>query len=227
VVTSPDLNQDIIGTKHYRIIPSRYPPIQIFEDLVDPDELEILCEIEGLTNERIREEVGQIALVKPEDRVTGSGSTPVMAAFTHIGFPSRFTDGRYGIYYAGLRLKTAQEESKFHRERFLLDTAEPSCNLEMRCYIGKISLPLHDIRNKEFIQYHSPDLNSYPLCQAFAAQLRESNSAGIYYNSVRDSEGECIALFKPISSTTVQQSTHFIYHFNGKEIDTISKVEQI
>src|SRR5690349_11222276 len=87
-----------------RIIPSVYPSINFFEDLVDASEMETLWEIESLTNERIRQEVGDLFLVPPEDRVSGPGSSVVMAAFTHIGKPSRFTDGSYGVYYASLSL---------------------------------------------------------------------------------------------------------------------------
>ena len=43
------------GQTHYRIIPSTYPPINFFEDLVDPAEMEILWEIESLTNERLQQ----------------------------------------------------------------------------------------------------------------------------------------------------------------------------
>ena len=52
--------------KTYRIIPSRFPPIGIFEDLVDADELETLFAIEALTNDRLRAEAGDLNLV-PKD----------------------------------------------------------------------------------------------------------------------------------------------------------------
>src|SRR6185312_7303050 len=91
---------NLIGQKHFRIIPSIYPPINFFEDLVDPSEMQIVWEIEGLTNERLRQEVGDLFLVAPEDRVSGPASSVVMAAFTHISKPTRFSDGSYGVYYA-------------------------------------------------------------------------------------------------------------------------------
>lgn len=90
----------------YRIIPSVYPPINFFEDLVDPSEMEILWEIEHLTNERLRQEAGDIFLVPTEDRISGPDASIVMAAFTHTGKASRFTDGSFGIYYAGLSKET-------------------------------------------------------------------------------------------------------------------------
>src|SRR5580700_11430212 len=82
---------DLPNQKYYRIIPSAYPPINFFEDLVDPSEVQTLWEIEGLTN---------IFLVAPEDRISGEGSSLIMNAFTHLS-STRFSDGSYGVYYAG------------------------------------------------------------------------------------------------------------------------------
>ena len=108
----------------YRIVSSEFPPINFFETLVEPGLMEELFYLEGLTNDRLRDAVGAIALVDPEDRVSGPGSSPVMAAFTHIGVESRFSDGSFGVYYAAKSLRTAIEETKFHRARFLAYTRE-------------------------------------------------------------------------------------------------------
>ena len=68
----------------WRIIPSRFPPIELFERVSDPGDLEAIYELESLTNPRLRDEVGDIRLVPPEDRVSGPGSSAIMAAFTHL-----------------------------------------------------------------------------------------------------------------------------------------------
>jgi len=53
--------------KAYRIVSSRYPPIGVFEGVTDPADLEIIYDIESLTNPRLRDEMGQISLVHPDD----------------------------------------------------------------------------------------------------------------------------------------------------------------
>ena len=69
----------------WRIIASRYPPINLFERLTaDTAVWDALMALEQLTNPRVRDEVGDIALVPPDDRVSGPGASYVMAAFTHI-----------------------------------------------------------------------------------------------------------------------------------------------
>jgi len=52
--------RDLSGRRQYRIIPSRFPPIEVFESLADADELEILYAIEGLSNDRLRAAAGDL-----------------------------------------------------------------------------------------------------------------------------------------------------------------------
>ena len=219
--------KNLHGIKQYRIVPSRYPPVDLFESLVSPEELDTLFEIESMTNDRLREEVGEIERVAVAERLTGPGASPVMAAFTHIGNPSRFSDGSYGVYYAGMSIETAILETRFHKERFLSMTNEPACELEMRCYVGTIQLPLHDIRGKAYKKYQSADISTYPQCQRFASDMKKTGSAGLYYKSVRDPDGACIAAFKPIAISPVRQGKHYLYKWNGLRIANVLEVKSV
>ncbi|MFV0277132.1 MAG: RES family NAD+ phosphorylase, partial [Parahaliea sp.] len=115
-----------VKAKTYRLIPTRFPSIQLFEDLLDPAELEAAYALESLTNDRLQDEAGNITLVPEDERVVGPGTSAIMAAFTHIGYPSRFSDGSFGVYYAGLELDTALAESRYSQTRRLTATAEPA-----------------------------------------------------------------------------------------------------
>ncbi|GAB3372590.1 RES family NAD+ phosphorylase [Azotobacter armeniacus] len=189
------MDQVIPAWQAHRLVASHFPPISVFEDTLDPADLEIAFKIEALTNDRLREEAGEINLVVPEDRVSGSGSRPVMAAFTHIGSPSRFTDGSYGVYYAADSLEAAIAETQFHRARFLSATNQPSLELTMRCYLSEIARPLVDIRASDPGLYN-PDPQHYGPAQIFAAQLRLEGIWGLLYGCVRRSGAECVALFR-------------------------------
>lgn len=199
----------------YRIIPSHYPPIDLFERIYDPEDLELAFEIEAMTNERLLDQTGDIQRVAPEDRVTGPGSSPVMAAFTHLGFGSRFANQEFGVYYAGDSLEAAVAETVFHKERELAAAGEASIELTMRAYTGKVALALHDIRGPEFRRYHVPDPDSYGESQAFAAQWRSKGANGFLYRSVRHPGGECIAAFKPKAVTIPVQGPHLKYFWDG------------
>jgi hypothetical protein len=207
------------GQKQFRIIPSVYPPINFFEDLVDPSEMETLWEIESLTNERIRQEVGDIFLVPAHDRISGPGSSIVMAAFTHIGKASRFTDGSFGVYYASLSLETAIRETVYHRELFLKATQQESCELTMRLYEGKIIKPLHDLKEPKFKLYHEPQ--DYTESQRFGKTLRSEKSWGVLYKSVRHKTGDCIAVFRPPAISIPKPVSHLRYLWNGEKITEV------
>jgi hypothetical protein len=200
----------------YRIVASAFPPINFFETLVEPELMEELFYIEGLTNDRLRDEAGDIALVDPEDRVSGPGSSPVMAAFTHIGADSRFSDGSFGVYYAAKRLTTAIEETKFHRARFLGYTREDAGELDLRVYVGEVAKPLHDVRGAAYGHLHDPD--DWGPSQAFGLAMRAVRSWGIVYRSVRDIGGECIAALGPPAVTIPRQGPHLSYVWDGTRI---------
>ncbi|MDO6442275.1 MULTISPECIES: RES family NAD+ phosphorylase [unclassified Marinobacter] len=199
----------------YRIIPSHYPPIDLFERIYDPEEFELAFEIEGMTNPRLRDQVGDIELVRPDDRVSGPGSTPVMASFTHLGFGSRFADRHFGVYYAASSLDAAIRETVYHKEREMAAANEDSIALTMRAYIGSVALDMHDIRGPEFADLHNPDADDYVLSQKFASRWRTKGSNGLLYNSVRCPGSECIAAFKPRAVSIPVQGPHLKYFWDG------------
>jgi len=207
------------NAKFYRIIPSQFPPINIFERVVDSNQLDAAWYLESLTNDRLRDQAGELNLVSAEDRVSGRGSSIVMAAFTHIGRNSRFSDGSFGVYYAAKTLRTAVYETVYHRQRFLSATNEAPGELDMRGFMARVRKPLRDIRAPRFKYLHHPD--DYAPSQTFGKQHREKNDWGIVYNSVRDEGGTCIAVFRPPAITIPVQGPALAYVWDGKRINSV------
>jgi len=206
----------------YRIIPSRFPPINLFERVTDPADLETVLDIESMTNDRLRDEVGALNLVPPEDRISGPGTSPIMAAFTHLPpYGSRFTDGSFGVFYAGRTLDTAIAETKHHREAFLRATSEPRIELDMRVYAVDLDAMLHDIRGRRDTMPGIYDPDSYAESQALAIEIRNNGSSGLAYDSVRKPDGECVAIFKPRVLSNCRQERHLTYVWDGSSISTI------
>jgi hypothetical protein len=206
----------------WRIIPSRFPPIQLFERVTDPDDLEAIFAVESLTNLRLRDEVGDLRLVPPEDRVSGPGSSIIMAAFTHLNPEgSRFTDGTYGVFYAANKLDTAIAETIWHRERFMRATAEGRMELDMRVYLVDLAATLHDLRGRRdeypFI-YHN---DNYAAGRHLAMTLRREGSNGIAYDSVRRQGGECVAVFRARLLSNCHQERHLCYVWDGQRIASV------
>lgn len=212
--------------KAYRIVASRYPPVSLFDDVTDPAQLEIVLDVEGLTNPRLRNEVGDIRLVPPDQQVCGSGTTPIMAAFTHLDHAgSRFTDGSsFGVFYCAHRQATAMAETIHHRERILREGKVGSMDVDMRCYVTSVRGQVCDAR-VGFDALHDPD--SYIASQAMGATLRNAGRAGIVYRSVRDPGGECVAAFTPKLVAPCVQSAHFIYRWDGTRIAAVLNVTEV
>lgn len=209
----------VIWKPCYRIVPSRFPPIDLFERIAPPEDWDALIELESRTNDRLRDQLGMISLVAPEDRVVGPGAGYVMAAFTH--FPpegGRFTDGTYGAYYCARELETAVAETKFQRARFLSRTDEPPMHLDMRVLVADLDGSLHDLRgqSRSFRAAYDPD--SYTASQALARELREAGTNGIAWDSVRRADGECAAAFRPRLLARCREQRTLTYVWNGKQI---------
>ncbi|HEX6141152.1 MAG TPA: RES family NAD+ phosphorylase [Geminicoccaceae bacterium] len=204
----------------WRIIASRYPPIQLFERLSDdPADWEALAEVESLTNPRIRDEIGAIRLVPAEERVAGPGASWVMASFTHLSpHGSRFSDGSYGVYYAAHELPTAIAETVYHMGRFYGLTRDPPHGEDMRVLTGAVATSFHDLRGQPaFAACLDPE--DYGPSRALGAQLKARGSNGVVYPSVRRAGGQCLGAFRPKAVGLPRQERHLRYHWNGERID--------
>jgi RES domain-containing protein len=207
----------------HRLIPSKFPPVSLFDWASSAEELEQIALLEGLTNERIQAEIGRINLIDKEDWVGGPGSTPLMAAFTHIGYESRFSDGSFGIYYAASSLETAIKETRFHRERFYCASKEKACSISMREYISKVKKPLLDITNNSYMELYNPDPAYYSKSQEFGKKIHSDKGWGLLYPSIRNPKGLCLAVFRAPALTIPTQGCHLKYIWDGQQISEIYK----
>jgi hypothetical protein len=219
LVNSADLSS-IAWQPAYRIVPSRFPTIDIFERIADPADWDALIESEVATNPRVREEIGELDLVPLGDRVAGPGSTVIMAAFTHLNPEgSRFTNGTYGVFYAARERQTAIDETVYHREIFLRGTAFRPLDLDMRVYAVDVAGEFHDLRAAELPDIYAPD--GYGAAQALALRLRDGGSNGIVYRSVRHAGGQCVAVFRPRLLSSCRIDRHITYRWDGTRIDVV------
>ncbi len=205
-----------------RLVASRFPPVSLYDAVADPGDLDVVFAIEALGNPRLRDEVGELRLVPPEQRISGPGSSPIMAAFTHLNPEgSRFSDGSWGVYYAAAALHTAVAEVSHHRARFLARTQEPAIEVDLRCYRVTVQAELLDLRGRGAEAAVAPllDPQHYGAAQAFAGRQRADGRAGIVYDSVRQAGGQCLALFTPRATVPpARQAEHVALQWDGQRI---------
>jgi hypothetical protein len=214
--------QRVRWPKASRIVPTRYPAINLFDRVADADDFEALYALEAMTNERSREALGQVERVPRDERIFGSGSGAIMAAFTHVNLAgSRFSDGTYGVFYAARERATAVAETRHHHARFLAATGEGPMHLPMRLYTVAVDARLHDLRPPGQVDeavYHPDD---YGASRGLGAQLLALGSAGVVYRSVRHAEGACVGLFSPRGASRCLHAAFLLYAWDGQRFTDI------
>lgn len=204
-----------------RIVPTRFPSINLFDRVASPEDFDALYALEAMTNDRIRDETGHIELVPLAERLYGPGSGPIMAAFTHLNpAGSRFSDGSFGVFYAARDKATAVAETCYHQARFLAATGEAPIQLQMRVYHVEVSGRLHDLRGlpKDDPICHPA---SYAVSQAVARRLREEGSHGVSYRSVRSEGGECVAVFRTVALSNCRHASQMLYQWDGAQFSDV------
>src|SRR5690606_25742151 len=212
------LSTSRIDTSVYRVILARYPQVHLFERVASPQDWELLYAVESLTNPRLRDEVGDIRLVPPQDRVYGDGASWIMASFTHPPVDGR--GGRFnrdfGIYYCAADESVAIAESSFHRALFLRESRIEKATQEMRVIRAQLGpTTLHDIRRlKGHAVYHPDD---YSEGQQLGDALRAVKSFGLRYQSVR-AKGECYGVMRPRALSDAVHWRYLRYHYEHGKI---------
>lgn len=219
-----DMDVTKVETGTFRIIPSRYPPVAVLERVASQEYFDMLFEIESLTNNRLRDEVGEIALVPEEDRIFGDGTSLIMAPFTHppaIGQGGRFNRD-FGVFYCAAEFDTALEETKYHRTKFFLDFNSEPTNIDMRELITDLNQELYSISGKQSELTDIYHVDDYSAGQGLGRKLKEANSWGLEYSSVRN-DGICYVVFRPPALSNCRQGRHFEYQFDGEKIVYVIK----
>jgi hypothetical protein len=196
----------------YRMIRTIYPPVDLFEDIADPADWEMLASAEAKLNPRVRDTIGNLALVPAARRVGGPTASIAMGAFTHVSIdrPGRFSDGRYGVWYCGDRLEVALAETAHHFQRFMRATAEEPGDADFRLLTCPVAGEVDEAPELCLAQ------EDWAPGQAFGRRAREAGADGVVYRSVRFPEGRAAALFWPDCLTLpITQNQQFRYRWDG------------
>lgn len=133
-------------------------------------------------------------------------------------YASRFSDGSFGVYYAGESLSTAIAESAYHRGIFLRAAASPPIQVRLLGYSATVAHHMHDIRGARgrYVDVYSP--TSYVASQDFGRLLVAHGSDGVAYDSVRRTTGQCVGAFNPDVVGSPILATRVICEWDGARI---------
>lgn len=207
----------------YRMINSKFPPITLFDDVLDEEDFETAYALQALTNPRHLNALGDLNLIPTHEIPFGiKGVNYVTAPFTHVTPDgSRFSDGSFGILYLADTSETAIAETRYHQEKYFRNVAGLHYDtVDMRCL--KVTFTAKVINAVSIKENHAPD--DYSAARVYGAQLKKSGEAGIQYRSVRHKESICWGLMSPSYVESAVQTQHFEFVFDGKGI---SKVREL
>jgi RES domain len=199
-------------TPGYRIIRTIYPPVDLFEDIADPADWELLVSAEAKLNPRIRDDVGNLSLVPVARRITGPTASIAMGAFTHISAdrPGRFSDGTFGAWYCGDQVEVSLAETAYHFQRFMRATNEPPADADFRLLTCAVSGRVEPAGEACLAE------DDWTPGQIFGRQVRSEGLDGVLYRSVRYPAGQAAALFWPDCLTLpIIQDQQFRYRWGG------------
>lgn len=191
----------------YRLIPSRFPPIALFDTVARPDDLEAVMELVGWTNDRLVAE--RVARLPPAQWAYGRpNASIVMAAFLHAPpMGARFSGPDLGAWYAGARIETSIAEVGHHLRRESFARGLDSQTRQYRTYLARLEGQFHDVRGSADRALYVSD--NYGASQVFGEKLRASGADGLVYDSLRHQGGISICAYRPDKILDVVQAEHF------------------
>ncbi len=204
-----------VDAELYRLIPSRFPPVQVFEGLVANDRLEALAEVESRTNPRL--------ISNDHLRATVSSSAHRLQNFNHAPFKyinpegSRFFPPFPPVMEMADCRQTALAAAVARRAHFLGQTREPPTGLDMRMLKTPVRARLADLTDV------SPTA-SRDECRERAKALPDNVDGIVYRSPDRPSNLSYAILNGDVLGHTLQ-TAHFRFWWDGHRIGAIYAFE--
>ena len=193
----------------YRLIPSQFPPIGLFDTVATAADLAAVMELVGWTNDRLVAD--RVVRLPQSEWVHGRpNSSIVMAAFFHVAPGGmRFNGQELGAWYAAEDLRTCAAEVGHHLRREAVARAVESTSRRFRVYSCVLLGEYLDLRGQQLAR---PDIyasDRYDASQQLGEAVRASGGAGILYDSLRRQGGQNVVAHRPLNITQVAQTDHF------------------
>jgi hypothetical protein len=193
----------------HRLIPSRFPPIGLFDTVTTAADLAAVMELEGWTNDRLVED--RINRLPRHEWVYGrANSSVIMATFLHIAPEgSRFNSGDLGAWYASAAPRTAIAEVGHHLRREVVDRGVPELRRTYRAYVSTLVGAYLDIRGQQALRPDIYTSDSYAASQALGEHVRATGGDGILFDSIRHAGGVNVVAYRPTNVRDVVQTDHY------------------
>lgn len=196
----------------HRLIPSRFPPIGLFDTVATAADLAAVMELAGWTNDRIVAE--RVARLPRDEWVYGTpNASIVMAAFLHVSpVGMRFNGPELGAWYASADIRTAAAEVGHHLRREVVARGVATMRRTYRAYAATLLGTYLDIRGRQSDHAGPYQPDRYDASQPFGETVRAGGGAGILYDSLRRRGGTNVVAHRPRNIAEILQTDHYEIH---------------
>ena len=193
----------------YRLIPSQFPPIGLFDTVSTTADLSAVMELVGWTNDRLVAD--RIARLPQSEWVYGTpNASIVMAAFLHVAPGGmRFNGPELGAWYAADDIRTAAAEVGHHLRRETVARGVATMSRTYRAYAATLLGAYLDIREQQVARSDVYASERYDASQKLGEEVRSSGGAGLIYDSLRRKAGANVVAHRPRNILDIVQTDHF------------------
>ena len=190
----------------FRLIPSQFPPIGLFDTVSRAADLEAVMELAGWTNDRLVAQ--RLARLPRDEWVFGrANASIVMAAFLHAApGGGRFSGADLGAWYAADRVETSLAEVAHHLRREAFARRQSGAKRSFRVYVARLEGAFVDLCGADEPALY--DRRDYAAGQVFGERQRAAGEDGIVYDSLRFAGGVAICAYRPSKVFDVTQAQH-------------------
>jgi hypothetical protein len=190
----------------FRLIPSQFPPIGLFDTVARAADLEAVMDLAGWTNDRLV--VQRAARLPQSEWVFGrANSSIVMAAFLHAAPQGgRFSGPDLGAWYAADTVEASLAEVAHHLRREAFARQQTSAKRCFRVYVARLDGTFVDLVGSDETALY--DRENYVASQAFGEGARAAGEDGILYGSLRFVGGVAVCAYRPSKVLDVVQAQH-------------------
>lgn len=212
----------------HRCAPPTSKPAESLVSQSDSAEIRALLNLTDPVERHRANETGTRVWDVSDDYV-GAYPEYILPPFLHPN-PSRFSDGTFGVLYAGLDFDTAVRESAHWLAVVYAHANAPAGLRPRKVYLTfRIVATLVDARKASGSQIPNAIYNAddYTASRRFGKDIYDGQHEGIWYDSVRSSRGECIAAFVPriLSQPKIQHEIEF--EWDGRRFANIKRISNL
>jgi hypothetical protein len=191
----------------FRLIPSRFPPVQLYEPIAPEGDWDALKRIETMTNPRLR---GALGLLLPEDEGKIDQNW-LIAPFAYPDpEPSSYGDGSFGYSVVAESLHSALLIAIQRREAFLRSTTEGPTRLVMRVIKVPLKAQLADLSHIDAAD---------PALRIQINEQRTAKSHGVLVKGPRGKDDRLAIVLRPTAFIPpAVQAQHYCFLWNGERI---------